>query len=106
MHVLCSVRLERLREVREAAHKGESAPGPAPENLSSAGNDGKAEAEKPASALELAGLQPEMEVAKLKLPKKRKVADTVAMLERAGDSDSDGEEEEEELSWRAKKTAK
>ena len=73
------MRLERLREVREAAAKGEIPPGSA--TTAEADYKTAQDGEKPASALELAGIIAEVPAPKLILPKKRKVSETIAMLE-------------------------
>lgn len=100
------MRLERLREVREAAAKGEVPPGST--STANAEYATAQEGEKPASALELAGIVADIPAPKLVLPKKRKVSETLAIIEGGGGSSSEDEGEEEEgqpvLDWRAKKS--
>ncbi len=100
------MRLERLREVREAAAKGVAPPG----SMSTADAEYATaqEGEKPVSALELAGIVADIPAPKLVLPKKRKVSETLATIEGGGGSSSEDEEAEDDgnpvLDWRAKKS--
>ena len=98
---LCSVRMERLRELREEASA---------RLKSGALSHTGADPPQLATALELAGIRPEAPPPEIRLSKRRKVADTLAMLEEQG-GDSDNEEEEEgegegaAMDWRSKSTA-
>ena len=103
-----SVRMERLREVKDAATTTGGAGG--------ANNGGSTQfvsalEEKPASALELAGVVADdvLPAPKLVLPRKRKIAETVALLEKENDgSDSESSSGDEDgigmVDWRAKKS--
>jgi hypothetical protein len=101
-----SVRMERLREVKEAAATTDKT------MISNGGGTTEyktALEEKPASALEIAGVVADDVVPppKLVLPRKRKVADTVKLLEKQGsesDSSSGDEDESGMVDWRAKKS--
>jgi len=100
----CSVRMERLREVKEATKTVVAATNGATEYET-------ALEEKPTSVLDIAGVVADdvLPPPKLVLPKKRKVAETVAILEREGSDDSGDEEEEDGagmIDWRAKKSVK
>jgi hypothetical protein len=97
------VRRERLREVKEQAA------------ATTTTQYATALEEKPASALEIAGVVADdvLPAPKIVLPKKRKVAETVALLEKEsqGDSDSDGSSGDDDdgdgvgmVDWRAKKS--
>lgn len=58
------------------------------------------------TALELAGLEAEIEKPAIKLTKKRKLADTIALLQHEKDNSEEESDEEDELDWRRKKYEK
>jgi len=100
----CSVRMERLRELKEASK--------------TAATNGTTQfetalEEKPASVLDIAGVVADDVVPppKLVLPRKRKVTETVAIVDKEELSDDSSEDEEGGggagmVDWRAKKSVK
>ena len=94
--------MERLRELKEAAKRKEPSEG--------GGGGGAEGGAAPATALELAGIAAEVEAPVLSLPKRRRMADTMALLESSGGDSSSGDEGDGDgetglLDWRAKKSA-
>ncbi|KAG7670300.1 hypothetical protein Ndes2437A_g04813 [Nannochloris sp. 'desiccata'] len=96
------VRMERLREVKEATKTAAATNGTTQFET--------AVEETPASALEIAGVVADDVVPppKLVLPRKRKVSEMVAILEKEGSDDDSGDEEDGAgmVDWRAKKSVK
>ena len=87
--------MEHLKELREAAAA-------AKKKAAIMDIDGGGSAKEP-SALEVADIiEVEVHVPKIVLPKKRKVAETLALLEKEEGLEEEGEENV--LNWRAKKS--